>query len=115
MAENPEIRERTDVIRVEKKEYGGWKNGFYVSDARMDLVVLSDVGPRVVRYCLPSRTKSQFRGNSASGPENGPATTRGRPTLQKSHGDSDPWQGNLVDVTGFEPATSCLQSTRSPS
>jgi hypothetical protein len=28
---------------------------------------------------------------------------------------AESWGRKLVDVTGFEPATSCLQSTRSPS
>jgi hypothetical protein len=38
------------VIRVEKKEYRGWKNTFHLSNGTVELVVLSDVGPRVVHY-----------------------------------------------------------------
>jgi len=40
------------VIRVEKKEYLGWKNAFFLSNGTVELVVLSDVGPRVVRYAF---------------------------------------------------------------
>lgn len=52
MAENPEIRERACVIRAEKKEHHGWKNAVHLSNGTVELVVLSDVGPRVVHYGL---------------------------------------------------------------
>jgi len=40
------------VIRVEKKEYRGWKNAFHLSNEAVELVVLAGVGPRVVRYAF---------------------------------------------------------------
>lgn len=40
------------MIRVEQKEYRGWKNTCYLSNGTVELVVLSDVGPRVVRYAF---------------------------------------------------------------
>jgi hypothetical protein len=40
------------VIRIEKKEYRGWKNAFHLSNDAVELVVLSDVGPRIVRYAF---------------------------------------------------------------
>jgi hypothetical protein len=38
------------VIRAEKKEYRGWKNAVQLSNGTVEVVILSDVGPRVVRY-----------------------------------------------------------------
>ena len=40
------------MIRVEKKEYRGWKNTYHLSNGTVELTVLSDVGPRVVHYGL---------------------------------------------------------------
>ncbi len=40
------------MIRVEKKEYRGWSNAYFLSNDSMELVVLADVGPRVVSYSL---------------------------------------------------------------
>jgi hypothetical protein len=52
VAENPEIRERTGVIRIEKREYRGWPGAYFLSNDAVELVVLADVGPRVVRYAF---------------------------------------------------------------
>jgi len=38
------------VIRAEKKEYRGWKNAVHLSNGTVEVVILSDVGPRVVSY-----------------------------------------------------------------
>jgi hypothetical protein len=38
------------VIRVEEKEYRGFRNAHHLSNGTVDLTVLSDVGPRVVGY-----------------------------------------------------------------
>jgi hypothetical protein len=40
------------VIRVEKKEYRGWPNAYFLSNGAVELVVLADVGPRIVHYSL---------------------------------------------------------------
>jgi len=40
------------VIRIEKKEYRGWPNAYLLSNDVVELVVLADVGPRVVRYAF---------------------------------------------------------------
>jgi hypothetical protein len=40
------------VIRVEKKEYRGWKNSYYLSNGSVEHTVLADVGPRIVRYAF---------------------------------------------------------------
>ena len=36
------------MIRVEKKEYHGWKNAYAISNGAVDLIVSADVGPRVL-------------------------------------------------------------------
>jgi hypothetical protein len=50
VAENPEICKRTGVIRIERRNYRGWKNAYLLSNGIVELVVLADVGPRIVRY-----------------------------------------------------------------
>jgi len=40
------------VIRIEKREYRGWPNAYFLSNDVVELVVLADVGPRVVHYAL---------------------------------------------------------------
>jgi len=37
-------------VKVEKVEYKGWRNCYRVSNGEVDLVVTSDVGPRVIRF-----------------------------------------------------------------
>jgi hypothetical protein len=49
------------VIRVEKHNYRGWPNSYFVSNGLVDLVVLADVGPRIVRYGFVSG-ENQFHG-----------------------------------------------------
>jgi hypothetical protein len=38
------------VIRVEKREYRGWPNAYCLTNDTIELVVLADVGPRIVHY-----------------------------------------------------------------
>lgn len=40
------------MIRVEKADYRGWPKSYSLSNGSVELVVLADVGPRVVRYAL---------------------------------------------------------------
>jgi len=40
------------VIRVEKRAYRGWSNAYFLSNDAVELVVLADVGPRIVSYLL---------------------------------------------------------------
>ena len=40
------------MIRIEKRKYCGWPNAYFLSNDAVELVVLADVGPRVVRYAL---------------------------------------------------------------
>jgi hypothetical protein len=47
------------VIRIEKRDYRGWQNSYVLSNNCVELVVLADVGPRVIRYAL-KRGENQF-------------------------------------------------------
>ena len=40
------------MIRVQIKEYHGWPNAYWLCNESLELVVLGDVGPRVLRYAL---------------------------------------------------------------
>ncbi|HKT68706.1 MAG TPA: hypothetical protein VJP83_04680, partial [Terriglobales bacterium] len=37
-------------MRMERVEYGGWSNCYRISNGSVDVVVTSDVGPRILRY-----------------------------------------------------------------
>src|ERR1039458_6713472 len=37
-------------VKVEKTEYKGWPNCYRVSNGEIELIVTSDVGPRVIRF-----------------------------------------------------------------
>ena len=38
------------MLIIEKKNYKGWANSYYLTNNRVDLVVVTDVGPRVIRF-----------------------------------------------------------------
>src|ERR1700685_2318973 len=38
------------AVKVDKIEYKGWRNSYRVSNGEVELVVTSDVGPRVIRF-----------------------------------------------------------------
>ena len=40
------------MIRIEKRNYRGWPNPYFFANGSVELVVLADVGPRVVRYAF---------------------------------------------------------------
>jgi hypothetical protein len=61
------------VIRIEKREYRGWPNSYFLSNDCVELVILADVGPRVIRYAF-TRGENQFhefrnQGGSSGGDE----------------------------------------------
>jgi hypothetical protein len=41
------------AVRVERLEYGGWKNCYIVTNGEVELVVTGDVGPRIIRFGFP--------------------------------------------------------------
>ena len=38
------------AVKVEKTEYGGWKNCYRVTNGEIELILTSDVGPRIIRF-----------------------------------------------------------------
>lgn len=40
------------MIRVERRGYRGWPNAYFLSNDVVELVVLADVGPRIIHYSL---------------------------------------------------------------
>jgi len=38
------------TVKVEKTAYGGWKNCYRIYNEKADLIVTSDVGPRIIRF-----------------------------------------------------------------
>ena len=41
-----------ETVKIEKTEYGGWPNCYRLSNQEIDVVVTTDVGPRIIRYGL---------------------------------------------------------------
>jgi hypothetical protein len=41
------------AVKIEKTEYAGWPNCYRVSNGDVELIVTTDVGPRVIRYGFP--------------------------------------------------------------
>ncbi|MBI5675821.1 MAG: hypothetical protein HZC48_08375 [Nitrospirae bacterium] len=37
-------------IKVQKISYGGWENSLHITNGIVDLIVTTDVGPRIIRY-----------------------------------------------------------------
>lgn len=42
-------------VSLEKIAYGGWENCLRLSDGNVELIFTVDVGPRVIRLCVPGR------------------------------------------------------------
>src|SRR5579884_1128161 len=40
------------AVKIEKIEYKGWPNSYRISNGEVEVVVLTDVGPRVIRYAF---------------------------------------------------------------
>jgi len=38
------------MIKIEKQSWGGWPNCYRISNDEVDLIVTSDIGPRIMRY-----------------------------------------------------------------
>jgi hypothetical protein len=38
------------AVKVEKTEYGGWKNCWRISNGDVEVIITGDVGPRIIRY-----------------------------------------------------------------
>src|SRR4051812_48002004 len=40
----------TAAVKIEKTNYKGWANSYKVSNGEVELVITSDIGPRIMRY-----------------------------------------------------------------
>jgi len=38
------------MLKIEKMAWGGWANCYRLSNDEVDLILTSDVGPRIMRY-----------------------------------------------------------------
>src|SRR5579864_5038025 len=38
------------AVKIEKTQYRGWPNCYRISNGEIELVVTTDVGPRIIRY-----------------------------------------------------------------
>src|SRR5438552_17222098 len=38
------------AVKIEKTQYRGWPNCYRISNGEVDLIVTTDVGPRIIRY-----------------------------------------------------------------
>lgn len=47
------------MIRIQKREYRGWPNAYFLSNGEVELIVLADVGPRIIHYAF-SGAENQF-------------------------------------------------------
>jgi len=41
------------AVKIEKTNYKGWPNSYRISNGEVEVVVTSDIGPRVIRYGFP--------------------------------------------------------------
>ena len=41
------------AVKIEKTEYKGWPNSYRISNGDVELVITSDIGPRIMRYAFP--------------------------------------------------------------
>ena len=46
------IMSTTAAVKIEKTQYQGWPNCYRISNGEIELVVTTDVGPRVIRYAF---------------------------------------------------------------
>src|ERR1051325_11457889 len=38
------------AVKIEKKDYKGWPNSYWISNGEVELVITTDIGPRIMRY-----------------------------------------------------------------
>ena len=41
------------AVKIEKTNYKGWPNSYRISNGEVEVVVTSDIGPRIMRYAFP--------------------------------------------------------------
>lgn len=51
---------------IEKTPYGGWPNCYRIFDNEIELIVTTDVGPRVIRYGFIDRARQRSGARNAA-------------------------------------------------
>jgi hypothetical protein len=41
------------AVKIEKTDYKGWPNSYRISNGEVELIITSDIGPRIMRYAFP--------------------------------------------------------------
>ena len=41
------------AVKIEKTNYKGWPNSYRISNGEVEVVITSDIGPRIMRYAFP--------------------------------------------------------------
>jgi hypothetical protein len=41
------------AVKIEKTNYQGWPNSYRISNGEVEVIVTSDIGPRIMRYAFP--------------------------------------------------------------
>ncbi len=55
------------TVKVEKICYKGWENCFKLSDERVELIVTTDVGPRILSFCFKGEDNVFYENESQKG------------------------------------------------
>jgi hypothetical protein len=58
-------------VRIEKVPYGGWENCVQIGNGLVDLVITTDVGPRIIRYGFTGRVNEFCEIDSTMGLKGG--------------------------------------------
>ena len=59
------------MIRTGKREYRGWPNSYFLSNDDVELVVLADVGPRIVRFAFHGGENQLYEFSNQAGARGG--------------------------------------------
>jgi hypothetical protein len=59
------------TMSFEKVEYKGWKNCYRIANDNIELVITSDIGPRIMRLAIPGGTNELFENESLAGKTGG--------------------------------------------
>jgi hypothetical protein len=42
------------AVKIEKTDYKGWPNSYRISNGAVEVIITSDIGPRIMRYAFPN-------------------------------------------------------------
>src|SRR5580700_3687352 len=40
------------AVKIEKTDYQGWPNSYRISNGEVEIIITSDIGPRIMRYAF---------------------------------------------------------------